>query len=106
LKQLRVAVSTEASLPVGSSPQNSKTNFVDLRDDGSNFQKLTKISPKSILDRNTRTVSFVNMPSSFHANGKVGEGDVFQEKTHSLPYLHKNFLIVHQRLQQSVQNLE
>jgi hypothetical protein len=31
LKQLRVAVSTEASLPVGSSPQNSKTNFVDLR---------------------------------------------------------------------------
>jgi hypothetical protein len=34
LKQLRVAVSTEASLPVGSSPQNSKTNFVDLRNDG------------------------------------------------------------------------
>jgi hypothetical protein len=25
LKQLRVAVSTEASMPVGSSPQNSKT---------------------------------------------------------------------------------
>jgi hypothetical protein len=39
LKQLRVAVSTEASLPVGSSPHNSKTNFVDLSDDGWNFQK-------------------------------------------------------------------
>jgi hypothetical protein len=34
LKQLRVAVSTRASLPIGSSPQNSKTNFVDLRNDG------------------------------------------------------------------------
>jgi hypothetical protein len=34
LKQLRVAVSTKASLPIGSSPQNSKTNFVDLRNDG------------------------------------------------------------------------
>jgi hypothetical protein len=31
LKQLRVAVSTKASMPSGSSPQNSKTNFVDLR---------------------------------------------------------------------------
>jgi hypothetical protein len=67
LKQLRVAISTGASLPDGSSPQNSKTNFVDLRDDGSNFQKLMKISPKGVLDRNTRIVSFVNMPSSFHA---------------------------------------
>jgi hypothetical protein len=65
LKQLWVAVSTEASLPVGSSPQKSKTNFVDLRDDDSNFQKPTKISPKNILDRNTRTVNFVNMPSKF-----------------------------------------
>jgi hypothetical protein len=46
LKQLRVAVSSEASLPVGSSPQISKTNFVDLRNDGRSFPKLTKISPK------------------------------------------------------------
>jgi hypothetical protein len=30
LKQLRVAVSTRASMPRGSSPQNSRTNFVDL----------------------------------------------------------------------------
>jgi hypothetical protein len=34
LKQLRVVVSTGASLPVESSPQNSKTNFVDLCDEG------------------------------------------------------------------------
>jgi hypothetical protein len=33
LKQLRVAISTGASLLDGSSPQNSKTNFFDLRDD-------------------------------------------------------------------------
>jgi hypothetical protein len=36
-------------------------------------------------------------------NGKVGEGDVFSP---SLPYLHKNFEKVHQRLQNLVQNLE
>jgi hypothetical protein len=74
LKQLRVAVSTKASLPVGSSPQNSKTNFVDLRDDGSNFQKLTNIPPKGILDRNARTASFLNKPSSFHAKQQGGGG--------------------------------
>jgi hypothetical protein len=34
LKQLKVAISTGANLPDKSSPQNSKTNFVDLRDDG------------------------------------------------------------------------
>jgi hypothetical protein len=39
-------------------------------------------------------------------SSKVGEGDVFSRKKHSLPYLHKNFEIVHQRLQQLVQNLE
>jgi hypothetical protein len=33
LKQLRVAVSTKASMPSGSSPQNPRTNFVDLRHD-------------------------------------------------------------------------
>jgi hypothetical protein len=31
LKQLRVAVSTKASMPSGSSPQNSRANFVNLR---------------------------------------------------------------------------
>jgi hypothetical protein len=82
LKQLRVALSTGASLPVGSSPQNSKTNFVDLRDDSSNFQKLTNIAPKGILDRNARTASFLNMPSSFHAKRQGGEGDVFSRKKH------------------------
>jgi hypothetical protein len=30
LKQLRVAISTRASMPRRSSPQNSGTNFVDL----------------------------------------------------------------------------
>jgi hypothetical protein len=74
LKQLRVAVSTGASLPIGSSPKNSKTNFVDLRDDGSNFQKLTNISTKGVLDRNTRTASLVNKPSSFHAKRQGGGG--------------------------------
>jgi hypothetical protein len=36
--------------------------------------KLTKISPKGTLDRNTRIVSFLNMPSSFHAKWQGGGG--------------------------------
>jgi hypothetical protein len=49
LKQLRVAISTAASPPIGASPQISKTNFVDLHNDGRNFQKLTKASPEDVL---------------------------------------------------------
>jgi hypothetical protein len=44
LKQLKVAISTGASLPDRSSPQNSKTNFVDLYDDGLKFSKVSKYS--------------------------------------------------------------
>jgi hypothetical protein len=62
LKQLRVAISTKASMPSGSSPQNSRTNFVDLRNNGSSFQKCMKISPKSVFDQNTRVVNFVSLP--------------------------------------------
>jgi hypothetical protein len=48
-KQLRVAVSTKASMPSGSSPQNSRTNFVDLRRDIWIFlKKLAKISQKRV----------------------------------------------------------
>jgi hypothetical protein len=68
------------------------------------FQKLTKISPESMHDRNTRIVNFVNSPSNFHAKRQGGGGwRFFKKKTYSLPYLHKNFEIVHQRLQQLVQ---
>jgi hypothetical protein len=48
LKQLRVAVSTKASMPSRSSPQNSRTNFVDLRRDIWNFKKVAKISQKRV----------------------------------------------------------
>jgi hypothetical protein len=80
LKQLKVAISTGASLPDGSSPQNSKTNFVDLRDDGSNFQKLANIPPKaySIEIRELQVSS--TCLQVFMQNGKVGEGDVFSRK--------------------------
>jgi hypothetical protein len=39
LKQLKVAISTGASLPEKSSTQNSKANFVDLRGVGSKIFK-------------------------------------------------------------------
>jgi hypothetical protein len=45
LKQLRVAISTRASVPSRSSPQNSQTNFVDLHHITCNF-KTCKISQK------------------------------------------------------------
>jgi hypothetical protein len=68
-----------------------------LRNDGWNFQKLTKVFPESMLDRNTWIVNFVNLPSSFHAKRQGGGGwRFFKKKTYSLPYLHKNFKIVHQ----------
>jgi hypothetical protein len=38
LKQLRVAISTSASVPSRSSPQNSQTNFVDLLHSIHNFK--------------------------------------------------------------------
>jgi hypothetical protein len=96
LKQLKVAISTGASLPERSSPKNSKTNFVDLRDVGSKFfQKLANIPPKGVLDRNTRTASFLSMPSKFSCKmARWGRVTFFKEKMHSLPYSHKNFRIV------------
>jgi hypothetical protein len=39
LKQLRVAISTRASVPIGSSPQNSRTNFVDLPNNTRSLKK-------------------------------------------------------------------
>jgi hypothetical protein len=43
LKQLRVAISTRASVPSGSSPQNSQTNFVDLLHSICNFKTRSKV---------------------------------------------------------------
>jgi hypothetical protein len=48
LKQPRVAVLTKASMPSESSPQNSRTNFVDLRHNIWEFLKLAKISQKRV----------------------------------------------------------
>jgi hypothetical protein len=50
LKQLRVAISTEASLPVGSSPQNSKQILSTCAIAIEVHQKLRKISPKDMLE--------------------------------------------------------
>jgi hypothetical protein len=44
LKQLRVAISTRASVPSGSSPQNSQTNFVDLHHITCDFKSREKFS--------------------------------------------------------------
>jgi hypothetical protein len=45
------------------SPQNSRTNFIDLRDNIEVFKNLTKISPKSVFEQNTRgIVKLVNLP--------------------------------------------
>jgi hypothetical protein len=49
LKQLRVAVSTKASMPSGSSPQNSRTNFVDLHHSICNFKTRKNFSKAYII---------------------------------------------------------
>jgi hypothetical protein len=51
LKQLRVAISTRASVPRESSPQNSRTNFVNLPNYIRSFKEFTKISTKARLIR-------------------------------------------------------
>jgi cobalamin biosynthesis protein CbiG len=51
LKQLRVAISTSESVPTGSSPQNSRTNFVDLPKNTRSFKEFTKIATKARLIR-------------------------------------------------------
>jgi hypothetical protein len=75
LKQLRVAVSTKASMPSGSSPQNSRINFVNLRHNIWSFQKLAKISQKCVWSRypkNNKTS--LTCLEIFMPNGKVGVG--------------------------------
>jgi hypothetical protein len=49
LKQLRVAISTGASVPSGSSPQNSRTNFVDLHHITCNFKARKNLSKVYII---------------------------------------------------------
>jgi hypothetical protein len=57
LKQLRVAVSTKASMPSGSSPQNLRKSFVDLRRDIWIFLKNLQKFLKNVYNQdNRRTV--------------------------------------------------
>jgi hypothetical protein len=51
LKQLMVAISTRASVPAGSSLQNSRTNLVDLPNNTRSFKEFTKITTKARLIR-------------------------------------------------------
>jgi hypothetical protein len=53
LKQLRVAVSTMASVPSGSSPQNSQTNFVNLHHSICNFTTRKNFSESIYIIRTT-----------------------------------------------------
>jgi hypothetical protein len=74
-------------MPSGSSPQNSQTNFVDLRHVICNFKTRENFSKGYIIW--TIKISSTCL-EIFMQNGKVGKGDVFLRKTFSLPYLHKN----------------
>jgi hypothetical protein len=49
LKQLRVAISTRASVPSGSSPQNSQTNFFDLLHNIGDFKTRENFSKVHII---------------------------------------------------------
>jgi hypothetical protein len=49
LKQLRFAVSTRASMPSGSSPQNLQTSFVDLHHSICNFKTRENFSKVYII---------------------------------------------------------
>jgi hypothetical protein len=75
LKQLRVAISTRASVPTGSSPQNLRTNFVDLPNNTRSFKEFTKISTKARLIRVfEKQFSFGKLSINFHAKRQGGGG--------------------------------
>jgi hypothetical protein len=85
LKQLRVAASTKASMPSGSSPQNSRTNFVDSHHNVREFfKKNLRKFLKSVYNQDNSKTSLTCL-EIFMQNGKVGEGDVFSKKTSLLP---------------------
>jgi hypothetical protein len=77
LKQLSVLVSTKASMPYGSSPQNSRTNFVDLRHSFCNFKIHENFSKACIIKTTKSSKTSLTCLELFMQNDKVGEGDVF-----------------------------
>jgi hypothetical protein len=74
LKQLRVAVSTRASVPSESSPQNLQTNFVDWLHSICNFKTRENFSKVHIIKVSLTCLEI------FMQNGKMGKGDVFSQE--------------------------
>jgi hypothetical protein len=74
LKQLRVAISTRASVPSGSSPQNSQTNFVDLHHITCDFKARKNFSKVQMIKTSAEHKNFVNLLRNFHAKQQGGEG--------------------------------
>jgi hypothetical protein len=74
LKQLRVAISTRASVPSGSSPQNSQTKFVDLHHITCDFKTRENFSKVQMIKTSAKHKNFLNLLRNFHAKRQGGEG--------------------------------
>jgi hypothetical protein len=86
LKQLRVAISTRASVPSKSSPQNSQANFVNLHHVVCDVKTRKNFSKKYRQSKHLHSTRIsLTCLEIFMQNGKVGEGDVFSKKMLLLP---------------------
>jgi hypothetical protein len=74
LKQLKVAISTGQVCQMDQVHKIRKQILSTCVTTVKVFKKLSNIPPKGVLDRNARTASFLNMPSSFHAKRQGGGG--------------------------------
>jgi hypothetical protein len=64
-------------MPSGSSPQNSQTNFVDLRHIICNFKARENFSKVYMIKTIKISLTCLEI---FMQNGKVGKGDVFSQE--------------------------
>jgi hypothetical protein len=81
LKQLKVAVSTKASMPSGSSPQNSRTNFVDLHRSFYNFGNLWNFLKIAYNQGDQKTVKLLQPAPKFSCKmARWGRVTFFQIK--------------------------
>jgi hypothetical protein len=75
LKQLRVAVSTRASVPSESSPQNiCEANFVDLRYITCELKICEQFSKVQMIKTLKGNFNFLSLLQNFHAKRQGGEG--------------------------------
>jgi hypothetical protein len=69
-----LTTSTRASVPSGSSPQNSLNKFCRLASHYYDFKIRGKFSKIQMIKIAEENLNFLNLPQNFHAKWQGGEG--------------------------------